>query len=331
MVDSRLFRNEIKRVPGIAYGIIIVMVIFAFTARNFMNPANLENILRNAAILLVISIGGTMAILAGKIDLSIGGIATLSGMIGGIYLKSISDPNAFNVLISILISIAVGSAVGAFNGFMIGYRGYDNWLITFSTMSIAFGLAQTITGGNIVSGFNRTVRFIGSGQIFGIRVLLILTFIVVGVMIFVMHRTRFGLHVYAVGDSETCAKVSGVNVKKTLFMVYLLSGLFAGLCGFLLLSKTNSVGPTTGDGYEFNAIAAIIVGGTTFDGGKGGLGSTVFGALFITIVKNGLQLIGLSVFWQQACVGFFILGIILVNALNEKRAVKNAKRRIYHD
>lgn len=328
---SRQNKMAIRKIPGIAYGIVIVMIIFAFAARNFMNPANLENVLRNAAILLVISIGGTMAILAGKIDLSIGGIATFAGMIGGLYLKSCADPNAFNVFVSILITVAIGAVVGAFNGLMIGYQGYDNWLITFSTMSITFGLAQIVTGGNIVSGFNRTVRFIGGGEIFGIKVLLILAFVVVGIMIFVMHRTRFGMHIYAVGDSETCAQVSGVNVKKTLFMVYLLSGCFAGLCGFLLLSRTNSIGPTTGDGYEFNAIAAIIVGGTTFEGGKGGLGSTVFGALFITIVKNGLQLVGLSIFWQQACVGFFILGIILVNALNEMRTVKNAQRRIYHD
>ncbi len=105
-------------------------------------------------------------------------------------------------------------------------------------------------------------------------------------MIFLLRSTRFGMHIYAVGDSEICAEVSGVNVKKTNFMIYLLSGSFAGLCGFLLLSKTNSMGPTTADGYEFNAIAAVIVGGTTFDGGKGGLGGTVLGALFIAIVKK---------------------------------------------
>ena len=324
-------KKIISRVPGIFWGVIFVSILFSITTENFTKFRNIENLLRNTSILLIISIGGTMAILAGKIDLSIGGIATLSGMVAAIYLHSIDNPGVLNVVIAILISLTVGSLVGIFNGFMIGIKNYDNWLITFSSMSISFGLAQVITGGNIVSGFNKTVRYIGNGKIGQVSVLLIITAVVTGIMIFVIRNTRFGMHIYAVGDSEQCAALSGVNVQMTLFWIYTLSGFFAGLCGFLLLSRTNSVGPTTGDGYEFNAIAAIIVGGTTFDGGKGGLGGTVLGALFIAIVKNGLQLINMSIYWQQAFVGIFVLCIILIDVLGERRKVTNAMRRVYHE
>lgn len=320
----------LSKIPGIFWGILLVSVLFSFTAKNFTNPLNIENVLKNTSVLLIISIGATMAILSGKIDLSVGGTATFSGMVSAVYLHSLEDPNAWNVLIAVLIAVGVGALIGAFNGFMIGYKKFDNWLITFSTMSIGFGLAQVITGGNIISGYNKTVRFLGDGSLWGIKVLLLITVVVTGLMIFLLRSTRFGMHIYAVGDSEICAEVSGVNVKKTNFMIYLLSGSFAGLCGFLLLSKTNSMGPTTADGYEFNAIAAVIVGGTTFDGGKGGLGGTVLGALFIAIVKNGLQLIGLSVYWQQACVGIFILCIILMDVINERRKAKKEMRRMYY-
>lgn len=325
----RKLKSRLLRIPGIFWGVLLVTILFSITTDNFSKLMNLENVLKNTSVLLIISIGATMAIVAGKIDLSVGGIATFSGMIAAVFLRSVEEPGAGAVIVAILISIAAGTMIGAFNGYLIGYRRYDNWLITFSTMSICFGLAQVITGGNIISGYNKAVRFFGDGEVFGIKVLLLITILLTGVMIFVLRNTRFGMHIYAVGDSEICAGISGVNVAKTNFKLYLISGLFAGFCGFLLLSKTNSMGPTTADGYEFNAIAAVIVGGTTFEGGKGGLGGTVLGALFIAVVKNGLQLIGLSVYWQQTCVGLFILGIILMDVVNERRKVKNGLRRLY--
>lgn len=322
-------KAAVTRVPGIFWGIVIASLFFTLTTDNFIHPRNLEQVFNSTAILLIISIGATMAILSAKIDLSVGGIATFAGMVAAVYLHSLEDPGVLHVILAILIAVGVGIVMGAFNGYMIGYRKFDNWLITFSTMSIGFGLSQVITGGNIISGYNKTVRFLGDGELFGIKVLLFVALILTALMIFVIRNTRFGMHIYAVGDSEVCAAVSGVNVAKTNFLIYLLSGAFAGFCGFLLLSKTNSMGPTTADGYEFNAIAAVIVGGTTFDGGKGGLGGTVLGAMFIAIIKNGLQHIGLSIYWQQAFVGIFILGIILMDVISERKKAKKAQRRLY--
>lgn len=322
-------RQILTRIPIIFWGILIASLIFGAVNSSFFKWMNLENILRNTAILLIVSIGSTMAILSGKIDLSVGGVMTFSGMVAAVILRTSEDPGVALVLAALIAAILTGCAFGAVNGFLIGVRRYDNWLITFAVMSVSFGLAQVITGGDIISGFNKTVRFLGDGNVGGVSILLIVTVVTVGIMIFVLRNTRFGMHIYAVGDSEACAELSGVKVGKINFLIYFLSGLFAGLSGFLLLSKTNSMGPIAAEGYEFNAIAATIVGGTSFDGGRGGLGGTVFGALFIAVVKNGLQIIGLSVYWQQTCVGFFILAIILIDVIGARMTKKKRMRRMY--
>ena len=331
MIKKNGTMNRLSKIPMIFWGILAAALIFGCFAPGFFLWMNLENILRNTSILLIVSIGSTMAILSAKIDLSVGGIMTFSGMAAAVLLKQSEDPGPVMVIAALAAAVAVGSLFGAINGYFIGVKRYDNWLITFATMSVSFGLAQVVTGGNIISGFNKTVRFLGDGKWGTVSVLLIVTVITVGIMWFCLRNTRFGMHIYAVGDSEQCAELSGVKVKRTNFLIYLFSGLFAGLSGFLLLSKTNSMGPIAAEGYEFIAIAATIVGGTSFDGGKGGLGGTIFGALFIAVVKNGLQLIGLNVYWQQTCVGFFILAIIIIDAVGSQLKKKKRMRRLYRD
>ncbi len=323
--------KKMARIPMIFWGILAASILFGSLQDKFFLWMNVENILRNTAILLIVSIGMTMAILSGKIDLSVGGTMTFAGMASAVFLKQFADPAASHVAAALLLAVVAGAAVGAVNGYFIGVKKYDNWLISFATMSITFGLAQVVTGGNIISGFNKSVRFLGDGKIGAVSVLLIVATVLVGVMWYALRNTRFGMHIYAVGDSEQCAELSGVWVGKVNFQIYLLSGIFAGISGFLLLSKTNSMGPIAAEGYEFNAIAATIVGGTSFDGGKGGLGGTIFGALFIAVVKNGLQLIGFSVYLQQTCVGVCILAIILIDVLGSHVKRKKRMRRQYKD
>lgn len=320
-----------KKVPGIFWGIILATILFSFAAPGFTKLANIENILKNASILMIVAIGMTLAILLGKIDISISGTMAAVGMVCAVYLTSMEEPTAVHVLIGVVIALVMGALLGSINGLFIGVLKYDYWLVTFSTMSITLGLAQIVTGGYLVAGFNKTVRFLGDGSIAGVSTLIYIAVILVAVMIVIMRNTRFGMHIYAIGDSEQCAQLSGVNVKWTIFAAYALSGMFAGLGGILLLSKTNSMGPTSTDSYAFNAIAAVIVGGTSFSGGKGGLGGTVLGALFITIIKAGLPLIGLSAYWQQACIGIFILAIIIVDVVGERVKMIQATRRVYHD
>ena len=148
-------------------------------------------------------------------------------------------------------------------------------------------------------------------------------------MLLVVQRTAFGMHIYAVGDSENCARQSGINVKKVRFLIYAISGALAGLSGVLLIARTNSAAPNLGSGYEWNAIAAVIVGGTSMSGGKGHLLGTVYGVIIITAVMSGLQLIGLNNYWQQFFKGVFIMTVIIIDVLSALKREKNALRRRY--
>ncbi|MCB7413058.1 ABC transporter permease [Bariatricus massiliensis] len=327
-----MVKQNIKKVSGIMWASLLMVVLMLIFVPNFSQPRNFDNILKNTAVLLIISIGMTMAILSSQIDLSIGGVMSASAMISAMYLSRFEEPTAVQILITFLIGIIVGLAFGLINGVMIGIFKYNYWLVTFATMSMGYGLAQVVTNGNIIAGFSKTFRHVADGKMGGaVSNVIIITILIVVIMMLLLARTRFGMHIYAVGDSEQCAAQSGIVVPKIRILVYAISGILAGLGGVLLVSKTNSASATIGNGYEFDAIAAVIIGGTPFEGGKGGLGGTVIGALVIQAFKAGLQLMGVSSYWQQTLVGIFILLIIVVDVISENQKLIKKTRRIYRD
>ena len=323
--------SRLKKVKGLTWASIAMVIIFAIIAQGFLSRANIEMILKNSAILMVVSVGMTMAILSQQIDLSIGGTMTIAAMVAAYYIKPIEAPTMGNIIITCLIGIAVGVCVGVLNGILIAVFKFNFWLATFATMSIGYGLAQGISGGLIVSSYAKIFRstLTGKSAIFGISNLIWIALVVMIIMMIVLKATKFGYHVYAVGDSEQSARLSGIHVTKIRMLIYTISGALAGFGGVLLIAKTNSATASVGSGYEFDAIAACIIGGTSFDGGKGGLGGTIFGALILAAFKSGLQLIGLDNYWQKAFVGFFILAIIVADVLSVARREKEAQRRIY--
>ena len=318
-----------KGIPGATWAGIVLIVFFAIIIDNYLGSRNLMNILKSTSALAIVSIGMTMAILLGEIDMSVGGVVTIAATAAGIYLQSVEKVSAVNVIIGVLICCIVGLLFGIFNGYMIGIKKFNYWLVTFGTMSITFGLAKGITGGNVLSGFDPKFRWISTGKFLGIDMCIVWAVLISLAALFVMYKTRFGLHIYAIGDSEACARNSGVNVEKTRFWAYACSGLTAGLAAVVLLARTNSAGATLGEGYEFNAIAAVVIGGTSMKGGKGGFKGTIFGAFFISAMKNALQLVGLSNYWQQVLLGFVILAIILYDVVNERIRTKKGLRRVY--
>ncbi len=311
------------------WGILVVVVFFTILNPSFLSFRNIENILTDSSVLLIVSIGMTMSILSEQIDMSVGGTATLGGMVAGLYMQQFENPSAMQIFICIVIGILVGTAVGVFNGVMIGKFKYDFWLITFATMSVTFGLSQVVTGGNVISGFSRNFRNVSNYELLGVPMIVFIAAVVSAVVIFALRGTRFGMHVYAVGDSEMCAGLSGINVKSIRTIIYVISGAAAGFAGVLLAAQTNSASPISGSGYEFDAMAAVIIGGTPFEGGKGGFGGTVIGALIISALTNGLLTIGLSTYVQQVLIGVFILSIIVFSVLSEAKKNKNGLRRVY--
>ena len=311
------------------WGTLVIVLFFAVFAQNYVTSRNLINILRNASILLIVSCGMGISILSSQIDISIGGVMTISAMAAAMFIHPIADPNVFQLLATLAIGLGVGAAFGLFNGIMIGKYNYNYWLVTFATMSIGYGAAQVINGGFVISGFSRAFRNISSYRIFGMPSIIYISIILTLVMIFFTYKTRFGMHLYAVGDSEQCAEQSGINVVKIRVLVYVISGLLAGLGGVLLVSRTNSASANVANGYEFNAIANVIIGGTSFEGGKGGLKGTFAGSIIMAAIANGLQLMGVSNYLQQVFTGVFILTIIVIDVISERRKKLLSLRRVY--
>ncbi len=319
----------LKKVPGLIWGSFLALVVFAILAPKFLNPLNLINILNNSSVLLIIASGMTIAILSGQLDISVGGIATLAAMTAGLYLHNVGDTSAINIILAFVIGILVGMAVGSLNGLLIGVYQYNYWLVTFSTMSISYGLSQVLTNGNIISGYSKMFRNIANHRFLGMPQLVWIALAVVIVIIFITYRTKFGMHIYAIGDSEQCAAQSGINVKRIRFSIFVIAGGLAGLGGVLLVSRTNSASPIIGFGYEFDAIAAVIIGGTPFSGGSGGVIGTIVGTVMLYAIKAGLQLVGFSVYVQQVFIGIFILSIIVVDVINQNRKKEKGSRRVY--
>ena len=325
-------KTIIKKVPGLVWASIILILLLSIFAKNFTASRNIENILKNSSILVVVSIGMTMTILSQQIDLSIGGVMSLSGTMAAFYIQPLGeDITGFNIIVALLIGVAVGLVVGIFNGLMIGVLKYNFWLVTFATMSIAYGITQGITGGYKVAGYSSLFRkTLSSGtEILGISNMVYISLIIIVIMALVLRYTRFGMHIYAVGDSEQCSRQSGINVKKLRFAVYTISGALAGLGGVLLIARVNYASAIVGSGYEWDAIAAVIIGGTSFEGGKGSIWGAAFGALIIAAVKSGLQLLGLGNYVQQTLIGLFILIVIIVDVLSTQRRSIQALRRVY--
>lgn len=311
-------------IPGAAYGAISLFIFFSLVSSKFLSLVNILLIARSSSILLIASIGMTIVILVSQIDLSVGSVMSLSGVIAGLCLqKGISIP------VAILLGITAGIAMGVINGLMVAVYKFDYWISTFATMGVGAGLALVFANGETVPVVDEAFGWLGNGKLFGIYVLIYITIILVVTMMFVLRKTKFGYNIYSIGGSEQTAKLSGIDVVKNRMYVYICSGLFASIAGLLLASMCNSASPIAGADYSFDAIAAVIIGGTSFDGGKGGLWGTVMGTLMLRILTSGLNLMGISAIWQKAIIGLVIVAILVGDALNEKRKKKNDMRRTY--
>ena len=320
-----------KKVPGLMWGSILMVVFFMIFAPNYMTQRNIVNILQNSAILLIVSMGMGITILSGQIDMSIGGVMTVSAVVAAVYLSQFEDPTTAQLFITLLIGIGTGCVFGFLNGILISKFNFNFWLVTFAMMSISYGFARVFTDGKVFSGFSKSFRNITRMKILGIPNVVIIAIVVSLIMFFLTYKTRFGMHLYAVGDSEKCAKRCGINVALVRFLIYFISGLLAGFGGVLLLSKGNLASANVATGQEFTAMANVIIGGTSFEGGKGGLFGTFAGTIILAAVLNGLQLMGLSNYLQQVFTGAIILGIIIAEVVSASVNKQNNLRRKYKD
>lgn len=285
-----------------------LMVIITLINPNFLTTNNLLNLLLQVTANGFIAFGMTFVILTGGIDLSVGSILALSsaltaGLIG----------HGVPVGIAIVLSVALGGILGMLNGLFISYGKLTPFIVTLATMTIFRGATLVYSNGNpITAGLSDSFlfQFLGQGYIVGIPfpvILMFLTFIIL------LHKTAFGKSVYALGGNEKAAYISGIKLNKVKIIIYTISGIMASISGLIITSRLSSAQPTAGASYEMDAIAAVVLGGTSLSGGKGRIIGTLIGALIIGVLNNGLNIIGVSAFWQQVVKGIVILMAVLLD------------------
>lgn len=311
-------------VPGILIGDILLILFFSIATNRFFTGYNLMLILRNCCTLLLTSTGLTLVILMGKNDISVGSTVSMAAV-----MVALLNQSGLPTALVILIPLVLGLAIGTFNGVLVAKLKFDYWVVAFASMSIFAGLALVLTDGVTIPVKNEILDWIGNGKILGVYVIIWITAILVGLMVLVQKKTRFGYNVYSIGGSENVANVSGIKVTKTRICVYALAGLFAAIAGVAIACMTNSGSPSVGVDYSFNAMAAVVIGGTSMAGGKGGILGTVFGTVLLRVLASGLSLMGIPATWQKALIGVVIVTMIVVDVANEHRKNIKGLRRVY--
>lgn len=302
--------SQMTQKLGPLLGLIILIVIVSVLNPSFLEPLNILNLLRQVSINALIAFGMTFVILTGGIDLSVGSILALSSAFVANMMVSGFDP-----IIAIIIGCLTGGVMGAVNGLMITKGKMAPFIATLATMTVFRGLTLVYTDGNPITGLGDSLMFqlFGRGYQFGIPVPAITMIITFAVLWAILHKTSFGRKTYAIGGNEKASIVSGIKVDKIKIMIYSLAGMLSALAGAILTSRLNSAQPTAGTSYELDAIAAVVLGGTSLSGGRGRIVGTLIGALIIGTLNNGLNLLGVSSFYQMVVKGIVIVIAVLID------------------
>jgi ribose transport system permease protein len=311
--EKKVLKDNTKQLLqkyGPLIALLLIVVVITIIQPSFMSTTNILNVLRQVSISALIAFGMTFVILTGGIDLSVGSTLALTGAVAATMLASGMDP-----ILTILIALLLGAILGAINGVIIAKGKVAPFIATLATMTIYRGLTLVYTEGRPVSGLGDSITFqmLGKGYFFGVPVPVVTMILAFFALWFIMHKTTFGRRVYAVGGNEGAARLSGINTDRVKIMVYSLTGMLAALSALILTSRLNSAQPTAGTSYELDAIAAVVLGGTSLTGGRGWIFGTLVGALIIGVLNNGLNLIGVSSFFQQVVKGAVILIAVLID------------------
>ena len=313
MNQSKLSFSYLEKIiPFI--GLILLVIIISALNSAFLEPSNLFNLLRQVSINGLIAFGMTFVTLTGGIDLSVGSTLALSSAMIAILMVSGVDS-----IVALLIGCIFGAILGAINGLLITLGKMAPFIATLATMTVFRGVTLVITDGNPITNLNGSYAFqlFGRGYFIGIPVPAVTMFITFIILYIILHKTVFGRQTYAMGGNEKAAFISGIKVNKLKVMIYSLAGLMSAMAGAILTSRLNSAQPTAGMSYELDAIAAVVLGGTSLTGGKGRILGTLIGVLIIGVLNNGLNLLGVSSFYQQVVKGVVIIIAVLIDRKNK--------------
>ena len=307
-IDLKEFLIKYKSLVGLLVLIIIVTIL----SPSFLSTKNIFNILRQTSVNGIIAAGMTFVILTGGIDLSVGSILAISGAVCASLLAS-----GQNIIIAVLAALIIGAMVEFLNGFIITKGKLQPFIATLATMTILRGLTLVYTDGKPITlgSGDLAIKFgqIGGGKIFGIPTPALIMILVFAICTFVLKNTQMGRYTYALGSNEEATKLSGLNTDKIKIAVYTISGILASVAGIIITSRLFSAQPTAGDGYELDAIAAVVLGGTSLNGGKGKITGTIIGALIIGVLSNALNILDVSSYYQMMVKGAVILVAVLLD------------------
>lgn len=308
--SQRRSLNNFLQVAGILPILVAICILFALLSPNFLSVGNAVNILRQASINIVLATGMTFVILTGGIDLSVGSVLAVSAVVGVL----VSLVPVFGWL-AVPVALLTGLLLGLVNGALITFLNVPPFIVTLGTLTALRGAAYLVANGTTV--INREINFawIGNSYIGPLPWLVIIALLVIVASWFVLRQTVLGVQIYAVGGNERAARLTGIKVNRVMLFVYGISGLLSGLAGVMSASRLYSATGMLGQGYELDAIAAVILGGTSFTGGIGTIVGTLFGALIIAVLNNGLTLLNMSFFWQLVVKGLVIIAAVIIDRL----------------
>ncbi|GHV81353.1 sugar ABC transporter permease [Spirochaetia bacterium] len=311
-----VLRNAVssqKQLVSTFSGLFILGLVFTFLSPYFLSVNNLLTVATQTAVIAIIAVGQTYVLITGGIDLAIGSNMALSGMLAGICMRA-----GLPVPVAIFTGLLTGVTAGAVSGALIAYAKIPPFIATLGTMTICRGLALTVTQAIPITGLPKTFTRWGTDSTLGIPNAVISMILLTIIFGFILAKTKLGRHIYATGSNYEAARLSGVNTKGVLMTVYIFSGLLAAFAGLIMAARIISAQPAAGDGYELDAVASSVIGGVSTMGGEGAVSGTFIGAFIIGVLRNGLNLVGVSPFIQKIVIGIVIVGSVFIDKIRRK-------------
>jgi len=312
MAETSKFKKQLQQ-SGLLVFVLLMAGVLALLSDRFLTAPNLINILRQASINGIISVGMMLVILTAGIDLSVGSILALTVVVTADLMHQ-----GVPVTLAVAAGLGIGGSLGFINGLLVSKVRVPPFIATLGMMSFARGLALAYTGGKPITGLDEGFRFLGTGVVASIPMPVIIAFFVLLVGYLLLDKTRIGTYLYALGENREAAYFSGIATGFYTKFVYTASGMLAALAGMILIARLDSAQPVIGRGYEFDAIAAVVIGGTSLAGGEGKISGTLLGVLIIAMLNNGLNLINVSSFYEQIVKGVVIALALILHGLVRK-------------
>jgi len=300
---------------GIILTLIAMIIFFSVVTKSFLSAKNFANIARQISITGICSVGMTMVILTGGIDLSIGSVIGFTSAVAALMMS-----NGQPIILASVVSLALGVIIGVINATCINYLQIPAMIATLGTQISLRGAVYLVTGGMPVYGLPESFKVLGQGSVGIIPISMIIMVIVFIIGYIILNKMVFGRKIYGIGGNAETARLSGVNVKKEIYKIYMLVGFFGSLAGLILMSRVNSGQPSAGDGYEMDIITAVVLGGVSVSGGEGKITKVIIGVIFMGVLANGMMMMNINEYWQRVVKGLVLLAAVAVDIRTKNKA-----------